>query len=111
LALLELLHAVDDSSYDATDHIRAINELLTDLANGDILAVEEDSLVQVLSGVESGGSLGGSLGGVEKELLWLAAARLIGIDPSLAPWFLECDGRALKVSPARERWEPRLTST
>jgi hypothetical protein len=105
LALLELLHAVDDSSYDATDHIRAVNELLTDLANGDILAVEEDSLVQVLSGAESGGSLGGSLGGVEKELLWLAAARLIGIDPSLAPWLLEGDGRVLKVSPAYDTWE------
>ncbi|OCF58018.1 hypothetical protein L486_04045 [Kwoniella mangroviensis CBS 10435] len=83
-ALIQLLHAVEMSGYGNEDHLQMVNGFLADLSEGDIITLEEMSLVDLLGSLE----LGGSLGGVDKELVWIAVGMIIGTQPSIAPWLL-----------------------
>ncbi|WWC87775.1 uncharacterized protein L201_002667 [Kwoniella dendrophila CBS 6074] len=91
-ALLQLLHAIEMAGYGNDDHLQLVNEFLSDLSEGDIIDLEETSLVELLGSLE----LGGSLGGVDKELVWMAVGMIIGTRPSLAPWLLIDKGQVLQ---------------
>ncbi|WVQ94622.1 hypothetical protein IAU59_001702 [Kwoniella sp. CBS 9459] len=82
--LLRLSNAVEMSGYGNEDQLQIVNELLSDLSEGDVIQVEEASLVELLGTME----LNGSLGGVDKELMWTAVGMVVGTHPSLVPWLL-----------------------
>jgi hypothetical protein len=99
ISLVELLHAIEDSSYDAVEHLRSVNELMTDLGDGKVIEVDEASLAQVLGSVDFSSSLSSStLSGIEKELLWLAVGKALGMDQGLASWLLASHAEILRVS-------------
>ncbi|WVW80039.1 hypothetical protein I302_102012 [Kwoniella bestiolae CBS 10118] len=91
-ALIQLLHAIEMSGYGNEDHLQMVNGFLADLSEGDIIDLEETSLVELLGSLE----LGGSLGGVDKELVWMAVGMIIGTQPSMAPWLLIEKGQVLQ---------------
>ncbi|WVF66993.1 hypothetical protein IAT40_001736 [Kwoniella sp. CBS 6097] len=83
-ALLRLSNAVEMSGYGNEDQLQIVNELLSDLSEGDVIEVEEASLVELLGTLE----LNGSLGGIDKELMWMAVGMVVGTHPALVPWLL-----------------------
>ncbi|WRT65602.1 uncharacterized protein IL334_002547 [Kwoniella shivajii] len=91
-ALIQLLYAVEMSGYGNEDHLQMINGFLADLSEGDIIDLEETSLVELLGSLE----LGGSMGGIDKELVWMAVGMIIGTQPFLAPWLLIEKGQVLQ---------------
>ncbi|OCF39078.1 hypothetical protein I317_07148 [Kwoniella heveanensis CBS 569] len=82
--LLRLSNAVEMSGYGNEDQLQIVNELLSDLSEGDVIEIEEASLVELLGTLE----LNGSLGGIDKELMWMAVGTVVGTHPSLVPWLL-----------------------
>ncbi|WWC68739.1 uncharacterized protein I206_102673 [Kwoniella pini CBS 10737] len=91
-ALIQLLYAIEMSGYGNEDHLQMVNGFLADLSEGDIIDLEETSLVELLGSLE----LGGSFGGVDKELVWMALGMVIGTQPALAPWLLIEKGQVLQ---------------
>ncbi|ORY29522.1 hypothetical protein BCR39DRAFT_531954 [Naematelia encephala] len=83
-ALVSLVHAIERAEYDATDHLRTVRQFIVDLAEGDILGVDQLSIIDMLGGKD----VQGSMGGIEKELVWLAVTRALGQDVSLAKWLI-----------------------
>ncbi|WVQ78723.1 hypothetical protein IAT38_000810 [Cryptococcus sp. DSM 104549] len=94
--LVVLLHAVETSQSPQQEHEEMVNGLLADLSEGAIIEVEESSLVDLLGSIE----MTGSVGGVEKELMWMALASVVGTHPSLAGWLLTSE------SPMLQRFAP-----
>ena len=93
LELLTLLHAIE-SRGDASNQLQTtIDSFIRELANGDIIPVSLQSIA-IMLGEED---LFGDAGGLEKELLWVAVATAIGVDPQIAKWLLSNRGSALQV--------------
>ena len=90
-AVLRLLCAVRVSPDAAFE--RSIQDLLHDCVEGDVMEIDNETVAELLGMMK----LDGSLGGVQRELLWLAVARLLQQDRRAAQWLLLADEQHLLV--------------
>lgn len=91
IALLTLLHALESAPYLSDEQSSVVWDLLADLAAGDIIKVDQDTLLDLLNDVDLE-----SARNVETELLWLAASRVIATDRHVGAWMLDRDAAILK---------------
>lgn len=94
IALLALLHALESTPSPINDQIIMASGLLADLADGDVIQISVESLMDLLPGLE----IEKSSAGIEHEMLWLAVGRAINTELQLGDWLLRNDGAVLNVS-------------
>ena len=97
IALITLLHAIEMSGYGAEDHLQQVATLLNEVAEGNVIDIEQSTLIEVL-GQDAIELLDGDFGGLEKDFVWMAVGRVLRNNQPLAEWLLSSDGFNLSVS-------------
>ena len=92
-AIFELLHAVEISSYGSDDRLVTVNGFLSDLVEGDIIDIDQDSLVDLIMPLE----ISVSQTSLARELLWMTVGKIIGTNTALASWLLASGSGKLQV--------------
>ncbi|BEJ05797.1 hypothetical protein CcaverHIS641_0303190 [Cutaneotrichosporon cavernicola] len=90
VALLNLLHALENSGYASDEHQSIVWGLIASLGAGDIIAVDSESVVPLLDD----DSL--IARNTERELLWIAAAKAITANKHVGAWMLDCNAAVLR---------------
>ncbi|CAK9783457.1 hypothetical protein CC85DRAFT_282197 [Cutaneotrichosporon oleaginosum] len=90
IALLKLLYALENSSYASDDHQAIVWDLLAFMGEGDIVAVEPESVLPFIDDDHL------TIRNAEHELLWLAAAKAIAADRHVGIWLLDCNASVLR---------------
>ncbi|GMK58259.1 hypothetical protein CspeluHIS016_0502910 [Cutaneotrichosporon spelunceum] len=89
IALLELLHTLENSGYASDEHQRMVWDLLASLGAGEIIAVDAESVMSLLDDESL------TVRNAERELLWIAAAKVIAANKHVGAWMLDCKASVL----------------
>ena len=94
MALFRVVHEMTrQNAYE--EHLQVMWSFLSELAEGDIIEMDYTSLREIL--VDQDENLRDATAGVERDLLWLALARLSGTDKDVAVWMIDNGGHVLTV--------------
>lgn len=94
LGLVELLHAIEMASYPSLPQQEIVGSLIRELGHGDIIRVDHMSLMDLVDDSD----VSTSSAGVERELLWITVAQILGSESHLAGWMLSNNSAVLRVS-------------
>jgi hypothetical protein len=95
IALIKLLHALENAPYPSEQQAGLLSDLIRDVSQGEIVRVDPSFLEDTAAGI---GSDSPNRYGIERELLWMAAGRAVNVEANVTAWLLNNNAEVLKVS-------------